>query len=202
MEAATSRVFERIPGTDHPSMDGKRYLQEGFNVLTSGFEAAGWKSVVANEVPAEKNHTYAHTPYMYSGGERGGPMATYLVTASERDNFDLWMNTAVKWVVREDGHVTGVEVEAYRDNGYYGTVQLKDTGRVILSAGTFGSAKILLRSGIGPKDQLEIVQASDDAETMISSDSWIDLPVGYNLMDHLNVSFYHHDSSHRIENFD
>jgi cellobiose dehydrogenase (acceptor) len=173
-------------------MDGKRYLQEGFNVLTGGFQKAGWKSVVANDQPNEKNHTYAHTPYMYSGGERGGPMATYLVTASQRNNFDLWMNTAVKWVVREGGHATGIEVQAFRDGGYSGTVQLTPgTGRVILSAGTFGSAKILLRSGIGPKDQLQIVQQSDDAATMIKEDSWISLPVGYNLMDHLNVSFFY-----------
>ena len=43
--------------------------------------------------------------------------------------------------------------------------------------------------GIGPQDQLEIVQGSAlDGETMISSEEWIELPVGYNLEDHTNVS--------------
>ncbi|KAI0206366.1 fungal cellulose binding domain-containing protein [Astrocystis sublimbata] len=188
MEEATSRVFSRIPGTDTPSQDGKRYLQQGFDVISGGLADAGWKSVTANEAPDEKNRTYSHTPYMFADGERGGPLTTYLVTANKRDNFDLWMNTAVKRVIRSDGHITGVEVEAFGDDGYAGTVNVTTTtGRVILSAGAFGSAKILMRSGIGPQDQLEIVKSSEDGDTMISSDSWIDLPVGYNLNDHVNT---------------
>lgn len=186
--AATSRVFSRIPGTDIPSADGQLYLQNGYNVLTSGLETAGWTYVTANSVPGQKNRTYAHTPYMFSHGERGGPMATYLVTASARSNFRLWMNTTVDKVIRTGGHITGVQVEAYGNGGYKGVVNLTPTtGRVILSAGTFGSAKILLRSGIGPLDQLAVVNASTDGPTMIGSQSWIDLPVGYNLDDHCNT---------------
>jgi cellobiose dehydrogenase (acceptor) len=75
-------------------------------------------------------------------------MATYLVSASKRSNFKLWMNTTVKRVVRTaDGHVTGVEVEPFLDGGYEGVVNVTaKTGRVVLSAGTFGSARILMRS--------------------------------------------------------
>ena len=151
MAAATDRVFSKIPGTETPSMDGELYLQQGFDVVSSGLSSAGWTEVSANEVPDEKNRTFTHTPYMFSNGERGGPMATYLVSASERDNFDMWLGTAVKRLVRTSGHVTGLEVEAKLDSGYVGTVQLTPvTGRVILSAGTFGSAKILLRSKFCP----------------------------------------------------
>ncbi|KAI0398524.1 carbohydrate-binding module family 1 protein [Xylariaceae sp. FL0594] len=188
MAPATSRVFSRIPGTDTPSKDGKRYLQQGFDVISSGLAASGWSSVVANNVPDQKNRTFTHTPFMFSNGERGGPMATYLVTAKARKNFDLWLNTSVKRVIRTGGHITGVEVEAYRNGGYAGVVNVTAvTGRVILSAGTFGSAKILMRSGIGPKDQLDIVKSSTDGPTMISNSSWINLPVGYNLNDHVNT---------------
>lgn len=128
-------------------MDGKLYYQQGFDVLSGGLKTAGWTEVTANDVPDEKNHTYSHTPFMFSGGERGGPMATYLVSASGRKNFNLWMNTAVKRVVRTGGHITGIEVEPFLDGGYTGVVNVTSvTGRVILSAGTFGSAKILLRS--------------------------------------------------------
>jgi len=84
---------------------------------------------------------------MYSGGERGGPMATYLVSAYARKDFSLWMNTAVRRVVRTGGHVTGVELECLTNGGISGVVNLTPkTGRVILAAGTFGSAKLLLRS--------------------------------------------------------
>jgi cellobiose dehydrogenase (acceptor) len=62
-----------------------------------------------------------------------------------------------------------------------------NTGRVIVSAGTFGSAKLLWRSGIGPTDQLNVVKQSSDGATMISSDQWINLPVGYNLYDHVGT---------------
>ncbi|KAE8154660.1 hypothetical protein BDV25DRAFT_147246 [Aspergillus avenaceus] len=188
MQAAAERVFARIPGSDHPSTDGKRYYQQGFEVLSRGLQSAGWKSAELNTVPAQKNKTFGHAPFMFSGGERGGPMATYLVSASERKNFVRWSNTTVKRVVREGSTVTGVEVEASLDGGYAGTVNVTSgTGRVILSAGTFGSPKILMRSGIGPKDQLAIVKKSDDGETMIAESEWIELPVGHNLVDHVNT---------------
>lgn len=147
MKAATDRVFSRIPGTDTPSLDGKRYLQQGFDVLSGGLESSGWTGITANNEPNKKNHTFSHSPFMYSHGERGGPMATYLVSANERSNFDLWMNTAVKRVLRTGGHVTGIEVEAFGNGGYVGVVNTTSvSGRVVLSAGTFGSAKILMRS--------------------------------------------------------
>lgn len=189
MASATSRVFSRIPGTDHPSMDGQLYLQQGFNVISSGLQKAGWTSVTANNVPNQKNHTYAHTAYMSSNGERGGPMATYLVTASARSNFKLWTGTSVKRVIRQGGHVTGVEVEPFLSGGYSGVVNLTSTtGRVVLSAGAFGTAKLLMRSGIGPADQLAVVAGSaTDGPTMVGNQSWIELPVGYNLDDHVNT---------------
>jgi cellobiose dehydrogenase (acceptor) len=188
MAAATSRVFSRIPGTYTPSEDNQLYLPQGYNIISSGLKKAGWTEVSANSVPDQKNRTFTHTPYMYSHGERGGPLATYLVSANARSNFKLWMKTSVKRVIRTGGHVTGVEVEPFLNGGYTGVVNLTPiTGRVILSAGTFGSAKILLRSGIGPADQLAVVQGSSDGPTMIANSSWINLPVGYNLEDHVNT---------------
>jgi cellobiose dehydrogenase (acceptor) len=170
-------------------MDGKLYYQQGFDVISGGLSKGGWTQVVANSSPDSKNRTFSHSPFMFSGGERGGPLATYLQTAKKRSNFNLWLNTTVKRVVRDGGHITGVEVEAFRSGGYEGVVNVTNiSGRVILSAGTFGTAKILLRSGIGPSDQLQVVQNSTiDGPTMINSTSWIPLPVGYNLDDHCNV---------------
>ncbi|KAH6663555.1 fungal cellulose binding domain-containing protein [Plectosphaerella plurivora] len=187
--AATNRVFSRIPGTTRPSSDGQIYLPNGMNVIRDGLRSAGWRDTDLNANPNLKNRTFGNTPYMYANGERGGPLATYLVTAKARSNFKLWTNTAVRRLVRTGGHVTGIEVEPYFDGGYQGTVRLTPvTGRVILSSGTFGSAKILLRSGIGPQDQLYIVGNSTlDKGTMISQDQWINLPVGYNLEDHTNT---------------
>lgn len=189
LKAATNRAFARIPGTTTPSQDGKLYRQEGFNVLASGFNASGWEYIVPNDHPNLKNHTYGHTTFMFEHGERGGPLATYLLTASQRKLFTLWTDTSAKRILRTGGHATGVETECYGSNGKAGTVNVTPgTGRVVVAAGTFGSAKLLMRSGIGPKDQLAVVKASaKDGATMISNDSWIDLPVGYNLVDHVNT---------------
>ncbi|KAK8091318.1 Cellobiose dehydrogenase [Apiospora phragmitis] len=175
--------------SDMAGATSRLYLQQGYDVLATGLRKGGWKEVTANAANDQKNHTFGHTAYMYSHGERGGPMATYLESASKRSNFKLWMQTSVKRVVRQGGHVTGLEVEPYLQGGYQGVVNLTPvTGRVILSAGTFGSAKLLMRSGIGPQDQLEVVKASAaDGATMLSSDEWINLPVGYNLEDHTNT---------------
>ncbi|KAJ5042140.1 uncharacterized protein L3040_004697 [Drepanopeziza brunnea f. sp. 'multigermtubi'] len=186
--AATQRVFSRLPGTDLPSMDGKRYIQSGFDVLRSGLAAAGWGSVIANDVPGQKNRTYAHTPYMFANGERNGPMGTYLVSAVTRSNFKMWLNTSVERITRDGGHATSLNVLATNNGGHVGTVNLTPvTGRVILAAGTFGTSKLLFRSGIGPTDQLQVVASSIDGPTMINSTSWLNLPVGYNLDDHFNT---------------
>ncbi|TPX15813.1 uncharacterized protein E0L32_000147 [Thyridium curvatum] len=186
--AATDRVFKKIPGTTVPSQDGKRYLQQGFEVLSRGLNASGWEYVVPNDHPNSKNRSFGHSTFMFSHGERGGPLATYLVNAAQRKQFSLHMNTPAKRVVRDGAHVTGVELDCASADGKPTIVSLtKDTGRVILSAGAFGTPRLLMRSGIGPKDQLEIVKNSTDGPTMIDSKQWINLPVGYNLDDHANT---------------
>lgn len=54
-----------------------------------------------------------------------------------------------------------------------------------------------LSGGIGPTDQLNVVKNSADGETMIGSDSWINLPVGYNLNDHVGVRMPEHSNTLR-----
>jgi cellobiose dehydrogenase (acceptor) len=64
-------------------------------------------------------------------------------------------------IVRTGGTATGVELESgVGGTGYCGTVNLNPGGRVIVSGGAFGSSKVLFRSGIGPKDQLNVVKNS------------------------------------------
>ncbi|KAL4912248.1 hypothetical protein BDW62DRAFT_206673 [Aspergillus aurantiobrunneus] len=188
VSGSVDKVFERIPGTITPSMDGNIYLQEGPSVLMNGLTASGWEMTSFNEAPEQKYRSVGYSPYMFSNGQRNGPMATYLVTANERSNFDLWINTNVRRVVRDQGTVTGVEVQPFSDGGYEGLLNLTAGGKVILSAGAFGTPKILFRSGIGPEDQLSVVNNSrTDGDSMIAEAQWINLPVGENLMDHPNT---------------
>ncbi|KAJ4360241.1 uncharacterized protein N0V89_000801 [Didymosphaeria variabile] len=191
MAKSTDKVFQRIPGTTVPSTDGKLYLQQGFDRVSKGLDAAGFKQLdKPNDYPDQKNFTYGHAAFFIEHAERHGPLRTYLETASARtDKFTLWTNTNARRVVRTKGHATGVELECRNGAGHSGTVNVTPgTGRVIVSAGTMGSAKLLFRSGIGPTDQLNVVKSSStDGATMISSDQWINLPVGYNLDDHVGT---------------
>lgn len=77
-------------------------------------------------------------------------MATYLATAMKRPNFHMWLNTSVERIVRTAGHATGLDVIPANNGGYKGRIMLTPTtGRVIVSAGAFGTAKLLFRSKFG-----------------------------------------------------
>lgn len=182
---AVNSVFKRLPGTDIPSMDKKHYFAEGFNILSNALSGSGWAKVAANADPDKKDKALSLANFMYVGGQRDGPLVSWLGPAMKRSNFKLIMNTRAKRVIRTAGKATGVEVEGE----YCGTIGLTpNTGRVIVSAGVFNTAKILFRSGIGPLDQLKVVKGSTiDGATMIAEKDWIKLPVGYNLEDHTNT---------------
>ncbi|KAL2017867.1 hypothetical protein VTK56DRAFT_1612 [Thermocarpiscus australiensis] len=184
LAAATQRVFQRIPGTWHPSMDGKLYRQEGYDVLASGLSKSGWKQIVANDAQDQKNRTFAHPHFMFAAGERDGPLATYLVTAAARDNFDH---------VDQHGRQEG---SSDRRSCHWCRAGMLDEWRVCgdCQRERYGRRHLLRRcfrlgqaSVAEPKDQLEVVAGSKDGSTFVSKNNWIKLPVGYNLMDHLNT---------------
>ena len=114
-------------------------------------------------------------------------------TASKRPNFRLEMYTLVTSVSRNGSAVTGVQTNN-TDLGSNGFIQLKPNGRVILSAGAFGTSRILFQSGIGPTDQIQLVQQNAAAAPFLPPQSaWINLPVGYNVQDNpsINLMFTH-----------
>ena len=184
MANVTERVFSRLPGTEVPSQDGKLYYQQGADMIEGALHAANWTEVSANEVPNQKDRVYSNTTYVFQDGERSGPMSVYLGSAYPRPNFSLYTNAIVDRVIREGSKITGVEISNTAADGFRGTV--KANKAVVLAAGAFGTPKVLMRSGIGPKDQLETVRNAEGSK-MISEDQWIDLPVGYNLMDNINT---------------
>lgn len=185
MANVTDRVFSRLPGTEVPSQDGQLYYQQGADMLEGALDAANWTLVSANEAPNQKDRVYSNTTYMFQNGERSGPMSVYLGSAYSRPNFSLYTNAIVERVIREGSKITGVEISNTADDGFRGTV--KANKAVVLAAGAFGTPKVLFRSGIGPRDQLETVRNTEGSK-MIGEDQWIDLPVGHNLMDNINVS--------------
>ena len=104
-------------------------------------------------------------------GRRTSAAVTYLHPASGRPNLEVVTGAHVARVLRAGDRCSGVE---YVKDG--ATRQLLVEREVILSAGAVDSPAILLRSGIGPADEV----------SELGIEPVVDLPgVGRNLHDHL-----------------
>ncbi len=106
------------------------------------------------------------------GGGRINAAAAFLRPAQDRDNLHITTEAHVTRVIFDGKRARGVE---YVRNGQRRTVLSRK--EVILSAGALGSPRILLLSGVGPKEDL----------TKLGIPVVTDLPVGQNLQDHFYV---------------
>jgi choline dehydrogenase len=103
-------------------------------------------------------------------GQRMSAARGYLTPkVRRRPNLTILADALVRRLMFQGRRVTGVEVERR------GEVQVLPAGRVVLASGVFGSLGILLRSGIGPRAQIE----------RLGVDVVSDVPaVGARLLDH------------------
>src|SRR5450432_2326670 len=115
-----------------------------------------------------------------AGDQHGiGPYSMNIVDGKRMNTGMTYLNDAVR--KRENLSIIGealIDKVLFNNNRAYG-VQLAGgtqfkAREIILSAGTYGTAQILLRSGIGPKEHL-----NELAIPLIA-----DLPVGENLVEH------------------
>ena len=111
-------------------------------------------------------------------GKRCSAAKAYIVPALERDNLTVLTDTNVNKILIENNSATGVECIDSNNE----TITLNASKEVILSSGAFGSPQILLRSGIGPENEI----------TKHGIDHLVDLPgVGKNLQDHIDYLTVH-----------
>jgi 5-(hydroxymethyl)furfural/furfural oxidase len=100
----------------------------------------------------------------------------YLEPARDRPNLTSIGDSHVDRVLFEGRRATGVRV-------FQGGEWVEHSGReIVLSAGSVFSPPILIRSGIGPADDLRA----------LGIDVLVDLPVGENLADHSSVGLHLH----------
>ncbi|MCZ0927572.1 GMC family oxidoreductase N-terminal domain-containing protein [Halomonas janggokensis] len=107
-------------------------------------------------------------------GERYSTSKAYLSQVRQNPRLTIMADTEVERVIIEQGKATGVQARHVRK----GALTLHARREVIVSAGAIGSPRILMSSGIGPRDHLE----EQGIECLR------DLPVGDNLQDHLHLS--------------
>ena len=119
-------------------------------------------------------------------GKRCSAAKAYLVPILDRENLTILTDTNVDKIIIEDGRASGVL--CINEEGEKFEVNAKK--EVLLSSGAFGSPQILLRSGIGPRE--EIVKHGIEHK--------VDLPgVGKNLQDHIDyLSVHKHKSINLI----
>jgi choline dehydrogenase-like flavoprotein len=104
-------------------------------------------------------------------GMRASASAAFLHPIENRPNLTIVTEALVAEVVLEDGRAVGVRVE------HPDLEQVRAEREVILAAGAYGSAQLLMLSGVGPAEHL----------AALGLDVIADLPVGQNMQDHCMV---------------
>ena len=117
----------------------------------------------------------AHDLHELTAGVGIGPMAVNVVDGVRWNSaFAFLDGVRDRLTVRGGAHVERVIVEAGRARGAVVDGREVRAERVVVAGGAYGSPTILLRSGIGPADELR----------GCGIDVVADLPVGENLLDH------------------
>lgn len=136
-----------------PVSDGS-YRQE----LCDAFVRAAQEVTLPDGRPIRYNHDFngeqqegvGYYQVMSRKGERASTSRTFLEQARSRRNLVVRLNTMVCRLTIEAGRATGVTVRG--PDGRETVIEAKR--EVVLSAGTFGSPKLLMLSGIGPAAHL------------------------------------------------
>ena len=150
----------------------RRYRPEELTVVNAAaYEAAvalGFPEVVDHNRPGATG--LGRAPVNAVGGVRMSASMTYLAQARGRANLTVLSDALVDRVLIYGRRAVGVLLADHR---------IVRAERVVLAAGAYGSPVILLRSGIGPADELSALGVAAHA----------DLPgVGANLQEHPGVS--------------
>lgn len=155
--------------------------------------AYGELGVKKRDVNGRSQYGFAPTQATIRNGGRCGTYKAFLQRAMTRPNLHVLTFATVKKILFDKKRAVGV---LYAHEGKDATVKARK--EVILSAGTVGSTKLLLLSGIGPRNHLQSLKIPVVA----------DLPVGDNLHDHVMsdglqffTPYYMSISAARAENF-
>ncbi len=170
---------------DNESLSGEYHQAGGYlgvsenrfrHPMTQAFVRAGQEMGLAyvNDFNGASQQGVGYYQTTTRSGERCSTSKAYLKRVRGNDKLTVITGALTHKVLFSEGRAVAVEF-----SGKQGSVQTAWVRKeVVLSAGAFGSPKILMQSGIGPKEHLSV----------LGIDTLIDLPVGKNLHDHLHLS--------------
>jgi choline dehydrogenase-like flavoprotein len=149
---------------------GNRDRDPLFNALREAGQLAGWP--VTDDPNGAELVGLGDSQWTIQNGRRASASTAYLKPALQRSNLRLQTGARATRVTMRGTRATGVE---FVHRG--ATIYAEAKREVILCCGVFNSPQLLMLSGIGPAEHLK--------ETGIVP--LIDLPVGSNLRDHLQI---------------
>ncbi len=62
----TNKLKAKLPSTDHPSTDGKRYLEQTYDVASALLKAEGYQGITIDDNPNFKDHVYGYSAFNVS----------------------------------------------------------------------------------------------------------------------------------------
>jgi 4-pyridoxate dehydrogenase len=131
---------------------------------------AGWP--VTDDPNGSEPIGFSASEWTISDGRRASGSTAYLKPILKRPNLTLRTHAYATKVTMSGGRATGVDFVARGDAAH-----VEASREVILCGGVFNSPQLLMLSGIGPAGHLR-----DNGIAPL-----VDLPVGQNLQDHLQV---------------
>ena len=156
----------------------RRIAREHFSpiaqMFAESFDELGYRWVEDMNAPDSWDGIYGQWPLNRKNAVRQGTLVTYVREARERPNLTIQGHCLTDRVLVENGRARGVR---YIDGD--GHAQEVSADLVLLAGGTYGSTCVLLRSGIGPGDEL----------TALGIEPHVQLPVGRNVMEHPQCLF-------------
>ena len=157
------------------------------NLFTDDFVTAGSKIHKFNkDFNGEDQEGVGYYQTTQKNGKRCSAAKAYLVPALERENLTVLTDTNVDKIIMDGDRAVGVRCFDADKKPF----EIHCTKEVLLSSGAFGSPQIMLRSGLGPKEEI----------SKHGIDHIVDLPgVGKNLQDHIDyLSVQKYNSMHLI----
>ena len=147
-----------------------RYNDPLLNAWQKAGQQAGWP--ITRDVNGADPVGFSGGQLTIRNGRRASAAAAYLKPVLKRPNLSVRTNAHVTGIVLRGTHTTGVN---YIHRGT--AIRAEAAREVLLCGGTFNSPQLLMLSGIGPAADLK----------QIGIAPLVDLPVGRNLRDHLQI---------------
>eukprot|EP00445_Apocalathium_hangoei_P043621 CAMPEP_0203978106 /NCGR_PEP_ID=MMETSP0359-20131031/101950_1 /ASSEMBLY_ACC=CAM_ASM_000338 /TAXON_ID=268821 /ORGANISM="Scrippsiella Hangoei, Strain SHTV-5" /LENGTH=616 /DNA_ID=CAMNT_0050916315 /DNA_START=19 /DNA_END=1869 /DNA_ORIENTATION=- len=134
--------------TADPSKDGEHYLDNsgGAALFRGALVEQGYR---LSSSLVERPHTYAIPDVAAKDGIRQSTTSELLPAAMARPNFELRLGCEVMKIVHRNGRASGV---VYKDSdGTSQTVNVQESGLVVVSAGALNTPRLLLASELDGK---------------------------------------------------